>query len=132
MRIPESPRDQAALVLGLLALISPVFALTTSSNNNFVKMEGISILLFPLIGLLAIVGALTSRAVLATAAGALFALMALVQLAQFGRDPNWLGGSGNTFSLLLALSLGLMLTSRFAPTHSPETPQPRKSHTPHS
>lgn len=128
MRIPESPRDQAALALGLLALISPVFALTTSSNNNFVKMEGISILLFPLVGLLAIAGALTARAVLATAAGAIFGLMALLQLAQFGRDTNWLGGSGNTFSLLLALSVGLLLTSRFAPTQSPQSDHSRSVH----
>jgi hypothetical protein len=102
---------QAGLALGTLGLLAPLFALSTSSNNNFVVVQGLALAVFPLLGLVAVVGALTRRRVVIAVAGAGYALAALVQLAQLGRDANWLGGSGSTFSLLLALAVGLLLTA---------------------
>lgn len=119
---PQSPRDQAALTLGLVGLISPLFALTTSSNNNFVLMQDLALLIFPALGLIAVAGALTARRTLILVSGAGFALAAVLQLIQFGCATNWLGGSGSTFSLLLALGVGLLIAGTLAPTSPPTSP----------
>ncbi len=118
-----SPRDRAALALGLVGVVSPVFALTTSSNNNFVLVQNLALLVFPALGLVAIAGALTRRRALITTAGGGFALVALVQLFQLGRETNWLDGNGSTFAVLLALAVGLLVTSTLVPTR-PFTPDP--------
>ena len=49
---------RVALALGALGVLSPVFALTTSSNNNFVLMKPAAIFVLPVLGLLTIVGVL--------------------------------------------------------------------------
>jgi hypothetical protein len=118
MRTVDSfgPR-QATLALGTLGVLAPVFALSTSSNNNFVAVQGLALAVFPVLGLVAIVGGLTRRRVVIAVAGAGYALAALVQLVQFGRDTNWLGGSGSTFSLLLALAVGLLLMAGLFDDH---------------
>ncbi|MDQ3484487.1 MAG: hypothetical protein M3445_03620 [Actinomycetota bacterium] len=115
----RSPRDQAALALGLVGLISPLFALSTSSNNNFVLVEDLALLVFPALGLIAVAGALTARRTLILVSGVGFALAALLQLIQFGRATNWLGGNGSTFSLFMALAVGLMIACTVAPTRPP-------------
>lgn len=103
--------DRAAIVLGAGAVLSLVFALTTSSNNNFVKVQGIALLIFPLLGLVAILGGVTGRRPVVLSAGVLFALSAVLQLVQFGRSTNWIGGNGSTFALLLAFGVGLMVVA---------------------
>jgi hypothetical protein len=105
------PGGRAVLALGAVALASPLFALSTSSNNNFVLVRGLGLVVLPLLGLVAILGAVTSRTpiVLLASAGSLAA--AGLQLLQFGRSPNWLGGNGSTFSLLLALGVGLLVAA---------------------
>lgn len=115
----QSPRNQAALALGLVGLISPVFALSTSSNNNFVLMQNLALLVYPVLGLFAVAGALTARRILILVSGAGFGLAALLQLIQFGRATNWLGGNGSTFSLFMALGIGLLVASTLAPTSPP-------------
>lgn len=115
----RSPRDQAALTLGLVGLISPLFALSTSSNNNFVLVRDLGLLVFPVLGLIAVAGALTMRSILILVSGAGFAVAALLQLIQFGHATNWLGGSGSTFSLFMALGIGLLVAGTLAPTTPP-------------
>ena len=107
----SAPAGRAVLALAALALASPIFALSTGSNNNFILVQGLGLVVLPLLGLVAVVGALTSRVpvVLLAAAGSLAA--AVLQLLQFGRSPNWLGGNGSTFSLLLALGAGWLVAA---------------------
>ena len=105
----RDPYDRAAVALGAGGVASVVFALSTSSNNNFVAVHGFGLLVFPLLGAVALAGGLTGRRVLVLVAGGLYAAAALLQLVQFGRDPNWLGGNGSTFALLAAWGVGLLV-----------------------
>lgn len=110
MSTPGSSSSRSALALGVLGLTAPAFALTTSSNNNFVLVEGLALAVFPVLGLLAVVGALIGRRAVVAVAGAGYAAAALIQLVQLGLDTNWLDGSASTFALLLALAVGLLIT----------------------
>ncbi len=108
--------DRAAIVLGGGAVLSLVFALTTSSNNNFVKVQGVALLIFPLFGLVAVLGGLTGRRPVVLASGVLFVLSGVLQLVQFGHSINWIGGNGSTFALLLAFGIGLLVVATAKPT----------------
>lgn len=112
---------RAAPALGALGVLSPVFDLTTSSNNNFVLMKPGAIFVLPVLGLLTIVGALLESRMVIMTAGAGFAVAALLQLVQFGHATNWLGGNGSTFSLLLALGVGRLTLAALGPTDTPPT-----------
>ena len=107
-----TPAGRAVLALGVVAVASPVFALATSSNNNFVLVRGLGLVILPLLGLLAVLGVVASRDPIVLLAGAGFLLAGVLQLAQVGRSPNWLGGDGSTFSLLLALGIGMIVAVR--------------------
>ena len=110
MNAPRTSSGRSAVALGALGMVAPAFALTTSSNNNFVLVEGLALLVFPVLGLIAAVGGLTGRRAIVAAAGAGYAVTALIQLVQLGLDTNWLDGNASTFSLLLALAVGLLIT----------------------
>ena len=106
--IPSPAR--AALALGALGVLTPAFALSTSSNNNFVLVQGPALAAFPVFGLIAVLGGIMGRRAVIAAAGAAYGVAALVQLVQLGRSTNWLEGNASTFSLLLALAVGLLIT----------------------
>ena len=127
----STPAGRAVLALGAVALASPLFALSTSSNNNFVQVRGVGLVVLPLLGLLAVLGVATSRAPVVLLAGAAFLLAAVLQLAQVGRSPNWLGGDGSTFSLLLALGIGVTIAARapVPPPYDDEHPAPTRGTT---
>ena len=108
--------DRAAIALGGGAVLSLVFALTTSSNNNFAKVQGVALVIFPVLGLLAIFGGVTGRRPVVLTAGVLFVLSAVLQLVQFGRSTNWIDGNGSTFALLLAFGVGLLVVATAKPT----------------
>ena len=110
MNAPRSPSSRLAVGLGVLGLVAPAFALTTSSNNNFVLVQGLALLVFPVLGLVAAVGGLIARRAAVAVAGAGYALAALIQLVELGLDTNRLDGSASTFALLLALAVGLLIT----------------------
>lgn len=99
---------RAAVLLGAVGMLSPVFALSTSSNNNFVTVQNGGLVVLVVLGALAVVGGTTGRMPLVLVAGLGFAAAALLQMLQLGRSTNWLDGSGSTFSLLLALAVGLV------------------------
>ncbi len=103
------PLDQAATTLGVAGVASLVFSLTTSSNNNFVTIHGAALIVFPVLGMCAVVGGITGRRILVQLAGAAYIAAAILQLVQFGRSTNWIDGSGSTFALLLALGIGLLV-----------------------
>lgn len=114
------PLDRAAMVLGVVGVVSIGFALTTSSNNNFVLVQGLGLILFPVLGAGAVVGGALGQRSIVLAAGAAYVASALIQLAQFGRPTNWIGGSGSTFALLLSLGIGLLVVG-LAPRLAPST-----------
>lgn len=103
------PLDQAATTLGVAGVASLVFSLSTSSNNSFVPMQGAALIVFPVLGICAVVGGFTGRRILVRLAGAAYIAAAILQLVQFGRSTNWIDGSGSTFALLLALGIGLLV-----------------------
>lgn len=109
MSISRNDRlGRAALALGVAGVISPVFALSTGSNNNFVLVQNAALVVLPVLGVGAVLGVVLARRLLVILAGAGFAGAALLQLIQFGRATNWLEGNGSTFSLLMALGIGLL------------------------
>jgi hypothetical protein len=114
------PLDRAAMVLGVVGVVSIGFALTTSSNNNFVLVQGLGLILFPVLGAGAVIGGALGQRSIVLAAGAAYVASALIQLAQFGRPTNWIGGNGSTFALLLSLGIGLLVVG-LAPRLAPST-----------
>jgi len=110
----KSQLDRAAIALGVAGVVSPLYAVATS----FARIQGAALAVIPALGICAIVGGLLSRWVVVVAAGAVFAALAVLQLAQLGRTSNWLDGDASTFAILLALAAGLLavgLTSRTNP-----------------
>ncbi|MGI8901196.1 MAG: Rv1678 family membrane protein [Nocardioides sp.] len=111
----SEPSGRTALALGAVGVIAPVFALSTGSNNNFVVVDGLGLVVFPVLGLVAVLGVVLDKRPVVVLAGAGFAVAALVQLVQFGRSTNWLGGNGSTFAMLMALGIGLLVTALTPP-----------------
>ena len=118
-RQPVSSMRRGAFALGALAVVSPLFALGRPRFTDFVTMQVAAIIVVPVLGLVVLVGAATGLRLLVFIAGLGFGLSALLQLTQFGRSPNWLGGDGKTFSLLLGLAVGLTAVSAIPPTAYP-------------
>ena len=116
---PLGSMRRGAFALGALAVGSPLFALGRPRFTDFLTMKPAAIIVVPVLGLLVLVGAVTGLRLLVFLAGLGFALSALLQLTQFGRSPNWLGGDGTTFSLLLGLAVGLLAVSAIPPTAYP-------------
>ncbi len=114
------PLDRAVIALGVAGVVSPGFALTTSSNNNFVLVQGLGLLVFPVLGAVAVIGGAMGQRGIGLAAGAAYVASALIQLAQFGRSTNWIDGNGSTFALLLSLGIGLLVVG-LAPRPAPST-----------
>lgn len=118
-RQPVSSMRRGAFALGALAVGSPLFALGRPRLTDFLTMQLAAIIVVPVLGLVVLVGAATGLRLLVFIAGLGFALSALLQVSQFGESPNWLGGDGTTFSLLLGLAVGSIAVSMIPPTAYP-------------
>ncbi len=118
-RQPMSSMRRGAFALGALAVGSPFFALGRPRFTDFLTMQMTAIIVVPVLGLVVLVGAATGLRLLVFLAGLGFAFCALLQLTQFGRSPNWLGGDGTTYSLLLGLAVGSLAVSAIPPTAYP-------------
>lgn len=103
------PLDRAALLIGLGAVLSTLFTFGTGPDDHFVAVRGAAVVLLPVVGLVAVLGAITGRALLVVAAGAVYAVAAVLQLVQLGHATNWLNGNGSTMSLHYGLALGLLV-----------------------
>ncbi|MDQ3480960.1 MAG: hypothetical protein M3423_06480 [Actinomycetota bacterium] len=103
------PFDRSALVLGVVGVVSPIFALSTSSNNNFVSVQGAGLVVLVVFGACAVIGGVLAKRALVVFAGAGYAVAAILQLLQFGRSTNWLDGTGSTLALMLGLAIGLLV-----------------------
>jgi hypothetical protein len=101
--------DRAAVTLGAAGVLAAVFVLTDGDPWQLVRIRAVAAILTTVLGGMAIAGGLAGRAALVLAAGAGYLIAALLQLAQFGRDTNWVGGSGSTVSYFLGLGVGLVV-----------------------
>lgn len=105
---------RAATWLGVAGVVAAVFTLT-SGLWKAVEIRGSAIPVTIALGLLAVAGARLGNRVPVLVAGAGYLAAAALQLVQAGRDTNWLGGNGSTFSLFLGLGVGLLAVA-LAPT----------------
>ncbi|MCI0689765.1 MAG: hypothetical protein L0Y54_21385 [Sporichthyaceae bacterium] len=99
--------NRAALVLGVGTVASSVLGFPGPIQFRLVRLGGLAVAVLLVIGALAVVAARLGRRGLVAAAGVGLLAAAGLQLAQLGRDTNWLGGDGSTFSLLFSLGIGL-------------------------
>lgn len=119
--------DRAALVLGVASALSSVFALTTGGPApvDLAHVGGPGVVVFLVLGVVAVLGGTLHRQVLVLLAGAGLVLAAILQLLQLGGHANWLGGNASTLSVMGGLGLGLLtiaLTNRLV--HSDERTRP--------
>jgi membrane protein YqaA with SNARE-associated domain len=122
--VTRDPLDRAAIVLGAAGVLVVLLAPLSGDPWELVQVGAGAAVLTAVLGGLAIVGGRTARAALVLAAGGGYLAGAALQLAQFGRDTNWLGGSGSTVSYFLGLGAGL-LTVAFARRSDPDHHQPK-------
>jgi hypothetical protein len=107
--VTERQFDLAAMTLGTAGVVAVVFVLTNGDPWQLVRIRAVAAIVTAVLGGIAIAGGLAGRVALVGAAGAGYLIAALLQLAQFGRDTNWLGGSGSTVSYFLGLGVGLVV-----------------------
>ncbi len=102
--------DRAALVLGLAAMASSLFALSTGGPApiDIMHIGSVGVVVVLTMGLIALVGGALRRPALAAVAGAGLVAAALLQLAQTGEGANLLGGNASTVSLMGGLGIALI------------------------
>jgi len=116
----EGPRWRAAAIVSSVALIAAVAGFIAALGDPFTNPKGsllgkllhfnqLGALITAALALVALAGAMTRRRPLLLLAGSGFAFIAVLTIVQTGRDPNWLGGRGNTLSLFLACAVGLIM-----------------------
>jgi hypothetical protein len=100
--------DRAALVLGLVSIVSGVFVFV-DGTFQLVQISAVGLVVALVLGLLAVVAGCLDERTLMLAAGAGFLLAAAVQLALLaGGSSGFVGGNASTFSLWLGLGVGLI------------------------
>jgi hypothetical protein len=100
--------DRAALVLGLVSIVSGVFVFV-DGTFQLVQIRAVGLVVALVLGLLAVVAGCLDERALMLAAGAGFLLAATVQLALLaGGSSGFVGGNASTFSLWLGLGVGLI------------------------
>ncbi|MEO8222722.1 MAG: hypothetical protein ABI563_18285 [Specibacter sp.] len=105
--------DRAPVVLGVAALLSTLFALSTGGPApvDLIHVRGAGLIVILVLGVLTVLGGMLRRRVLVIVAGAGFVLAATIQLLQTGQPVNWLGGDGSTLALMGGLGIGLLAVS---------------------
>jgi hypothetical protein len=116
-------RLRASLALGLAAIVGAGFYFGQRGDLSLVRIGNLAAVAVVLgFGALAVLGGWLGRRVLTVAAGAGFAVAAVVQLVQLGRDTNWFGGTGSTLSFWLGLAVGLLAVGLAPQTTDPDAP----------
>ena len=99
--------QRASYILSGAAAAATLFVLAPRSDAvRFIAVEPPVIGVLLVIALLGWLGARTGGSVWSALAGGIAVLAGLLQLGQFGRDTNWLGGNGSTAAFLAALGIG--------------------------
>jgi hypothetical protein len=105
---PWDPLDRAALVLGLVSMVSAVFVFA-NGEYEIVRVQVAGVVVALVLGLLAISAGWFESSELMLAAGVGFLIAAVVQLVLLaGGGGGFLGGNASTFSLWLGLGVGLI------------------------
>jgi hypothetical protein len=105
---PWEPVDRAALVLGLVSMVSAVFVFA-HGELEIVRVQVAGVVVALVLGLLAICAGWFESSELMLAAGAGFLLAAGTQLVLLaGGSGGFLGGNASTFALWLGLGVGLI------------------------
>lgn len=100
--------DRAALVLGVVSIVSAAFVFV-HGTFQLVQIGAVGLVVAIVLGLLAVVAGWLDERTLMFAAGAGFLIAAAVQLVLLaGGTSGFLGGNPSTFSLWLALGVGLI------------------------
>jgi hypothetical protein len=105
---PYQALDRAAMVLGLVSIISAAF-LFVHGAFQLVQIGAVGLVVAIVLGLLAIAAGLLAEGTLMIAGGVGFLLAGAAQLALLaGGSSGFLGGNASTFSLWLGLGAGLI------------------------
>ena len=105
---PYQALDRAAMVLGLVSIISAAF-LFVHGAFQLVQIGAVGLVVAIVLGLLAIAAGLLAERTLMIAGGVGFLLAGAAQLALLaGGSSGFLGGNASTFSLWLGLGAGLI------------------------
>jgi hypothetical protein len=105
---PYQALDRAAMVLGLVSIISAAF-LFVHGTFQLVQIGAVGLVVAIVLGLLAIAAGLLAERTLMIAGGVGFLLAGATQLALLaGGSSGFLGGNASTFSLWLGLGAGLI------------------------
>ena len=109
----------AGWALTAAAVAGTVFAVLPAGDAvRIVRVTAPVVAVLLVVAALGALGTATHRSVAYVLAAGVALVAALVQITQFGRDTNWLGGNGSTSSFLTALALGfggLWLAARTTP-----------------
>jgi hypothetical protein len=107
-RSPHRALDRAAIVLGLVSIISAAF-LFVHGTFQLIQIGAVGLVVAIVLGLLAIASGLLAERMLMIAAGVGFWVAGAAQLALLaGGSSGFLGGNASTFSLWLGLGAGLI------------------------
>ncbi len=110
MTVAGNTQERLARVgygLSAAAAVSIVFIVAPSNDAvRLVKVTPVAALVLLVVAVLGVLGARTGRSILYLTAGGLAVAAGVLQLAQFGRATNWVGGNGSTAALLAGLGIG--------------------------
>lgn len=99
--------SRAGYSLSAAAAVSILFLLAPSNDAiRLVKVGAVAAVVLLVLAVLGALAARTGQAVLYLVTGGLALAAAVLQLIQFGGDPNWLGGNGSTVAWLAGLGIG--------------------------
>jgi len=104
---PDSRVRQAGYGLSAAAAVSILFLLAPSNDAvRLIQIGAVAAVILLIVAVLGALSARTGKAALYLATGLLALAAAVLQLIQFGRDTNWIGGNGSTVAWLAGLGIG--------------------------
>ena len=116
--------DRAGYGFAAAAAAGTLFALAPPTDAvRVVKVPLPVVVVLLLVAVLGILGARTGRPLLFVVAAGIGLGASVLQLVQFGRSTNWLGGNGSTAAFLAALGIGFAALWYAARNSAPPAPR---------
>ena len=104
---PDGRLQPAGYGLSAAAAVSILFLLAPSNDAvRLIQIGAVAAVILLIVAVLGALSARTGKAALYLATGLLALAAAVLQLIQFGRDTNWIGGNGSTVAWLAGLGIG--------------------------